>query len=406
VSSRTPASCAGASHAPAVKKPGALVTAPLKTAIFPLLAATSSILHRRRPRGARDALLAPRPDTLGYDSILGYDTALGYDTILGYDIPQRAAVPAVLSRNGRNPRHAHRAHAYADPAAGSAGPGTRPGQGPGQQHDEQPRPVGERSVRSPRLPPAADRHEALELLRQMGTLEPGDVLRAGLREAVIRDQMRHARYITALYSSQGPPGEDEVTLAHRSLGMAVDGFDPEAGESFLHYAVPVILREVKASRRRNGAGDLASSHRTRQTADALRVSADRLTRALGRSPSVPELAEAAGECCEQVVESLDAALGQTAPWIELPKPPHSAPESDRCDAGLQTASSRAALTASFTALENRAKRALLMRFLRRMSQAQIATELGVPQEQVSRLQARSLDQLGIACTNPFSALAA
>jgi len=238
----------------------------------------------------------------------------------------------------------------------------------------------------------------------MGTLEPGDALRANLREAVIRGQMRHARYITALYSSQGPPGEDEVTLTHRSLGMAADGFDPEGGESFLHYAVPVILREVKASRR-NGAGDLASSHRTRQRADALRVSADQLTRALGRSPSVPELAEVTGECCEQIVESLDAALGHTAPWIELPEPPHSARESDRCDASLQTAPSRAALTASFMALENRAKRALLMRFLRGMSQAQIATELGVPQEQVSRLQARSLDQLGIASTHPFCALA-
>jgi RNA polymerase sigma-B factor len=265
--------------------------------------------------------------------------------------------------------------------------------------------VGARSVSSPLLPPAADRHEALGLLRRMGALEPGDGLRAALREAVIRDQMHHAWHITALYNSRGAPGEDEVTLAYRSLGTAVDGFDPEGGESFLHYAVPVILREIKASRRRDDAGDLASAHRGRQMTDTLRASTEQLTKQLGRSPSVPELAEATGERCEQIVESLDAALGHAAPWIDLPEPPHSAPESDRCCARPQTASSRAALSVVFMTLEHRAKRALLMQFLRRMTQAQIAAELGVPQEQVSRLQTRSLDQLGVARANPFSALA-
>jgi RNA polymerase sigma-B factor len=239
----------------------------------------------------------------------------------------------------------------------------------------------------------------------MGALEPGDGLRETLREAIIRDQMPHAWYITALYNSRGASGEDDVTLAYRSLAMAVDGFDPEGGESFLHYAVPVILREVKASRR-NGAGDLASSHRARQTADMVRVGAEQLTKALGRSPSVPELAEATGECCEQIVESLDAALGHSAPWIDLLTPaPLSAAESDHGSVGLQTASSRAALAVVFTALENRAKRVLLMWFLRGMSQAQIATDLGVPQEQISRMQARSLSQLGLARANLFSASA-
>jgi len=243
------------------------------------------------------------------------------------------------------------------------------------------------------------------LLRKMGALEPADGLRASLREAVIRDQMPHAWYITTLYNCPDTQGEDDVTLAYRSLAMAVDGFDPEAGQSFLRYAVPVILREVKASRRRNGAGDLATAHRTRQQASVLRVSVEQLTTQLGRSPSVPELAEATGQCCEQIVESLDAALGHTAPWIDLPEPPHSAPVSDHYSDRLQTPSGRSALTAVFPALENRAKRALLMRFLRGMSQAQIAAELGVPREQVSRLQARSLNQLGAARANPYSALA-
>lgn len=64
--------------------------------------------------------------------------------------------------------------------------------------------------------------------------------RGGTHEAVIRDQMHHEWYITTLYSAAGAPGEDEVQLAYRSLGMAVDGFDPQDGGGFLSYAVPVI----------------------------------------------------------------------------------------------------------------------------------------------------------------------
>ena len=248
------------------------------------------------------------------------------------------------------------------------------------------------------------RDQTVDLLRRMSALGAEDGLRASLREAVIRDHMRYAWYITTLYNSRrGEQGEDDVQLAYRSLGTAVDVFDPECGVSFLSHAVPMILREVKASRR-DTAGDLGASPRTRQVADALCVSAEQLTQELGRSPSVPELAAAMGESCEDVVESLDAALGSAMAWIDLPEPaPGNATGSSRLGA-RRTKPSPEAITIVFALLENRAKRILLMQFLRKMSQAQIAAELGVHPEQVARLQDQSLDRLNAARVNPFSAL--
>jgi RNA polymerase sigma-B factor len=327
---------------PGREEAGPLVTATLRTTIVPLLTAASTALRHRRG-GSHAAFDAPRPDTLSYDTILGSDAA------------HSAVAPAALS------------HA--------------------------------RLVELPPSPPAAGRGETVELLRRMGALGPEDGLRASLREAVIRDHMRHAWYIAALYRSRDVAGEDDVQLAYRSLATAVDGFDPECGGSFLGYAVPVILREVKASRH-GDAGQLGASRRARQAAEALCASARELTRELRRSPSVPELAVAMGESCEDVVESLDAALGYAMALIDLPESASPDITGPGQDDARGDATSRETFAVVFALLEDRAKQVLLMRFLRQMSPAQIAAELDVQPEQVSRLLDQSLGRLGAVRDNP------
>ena len=259
----------------------------------------------------------------------------------------------------------------------------------------------ERLVSLPAPPPAAGR--AVELLRRMGALGPQDALRVSLREAIIRDHMRHAWYIATLYRSPGTRGEDDVRLVYRSLATAVDGFDPESGESFLGYAVPVILREVKASRH-DDAGNLSAARHARQAADALRLSAGQLTRELGRSPSIPELAVAMGGSREDVVESLDAVLGWAMAGSDLPEPASQGGIGSGERGAHGTQPSREAFAVVFARLEYRAKQVLLMRFLRKMGPPQIAAELGVRLEQVSRLLDQNLGRLGAAQGNPFGDL--
>jgi RNA polymerase sigma-B factor len=242
--------------------------------------------------------------------------------------------------------------------------------------------------------PAVSSHaRTAELLRRIGALGPQDTLRASLRAAVIRDHMRHAWYIAALYRLRDIQGEDDVALAYRSLATAVDSFDPECGGSFLGYAVPVILREVKAARH-GDAGQFGASRRARQGAEALCVSVRALTRDLGRSPSVLELAVAMGESCEDVVESLDAALGCAMAWIDPPETASQSVTGPGQGGARVDASSREAFAVVFAQLGARPKQVLLMRFLRKMSQTQIAAELAVQPEQVSRLLDQSLSRLG------------
>jgi Sigma-70, region 4 len=118
---------------------------------------------------------------------------------------------------------------------------------------------------------------------------------------------------------------------------------------------------------------------------------------------VPELAVAMGESCEDVVDSLDAALGYAMAWIDLPESASQGVAGPGQDGARVAASSRDAFAVVFALLENRAKQVLLMRFLRQMSHVQIAAELGVRLEEVSRLLDQSLDRLGGVRDDPLDA---
>jgi RNA polymerase sigma-B factor len=357
----------------------------LRTAIVPLLTTASTIVqHHRRRNGMYEAFDAPWLDSLGYDMALSY-----------------GVVPATPPPAGRLPPRFRGARARTGPAGSAADRDTRPGPEPRTRADTLPDSVDTRYTRASRTNQAGSGEQTAGLLRRMGALGPGDRLRARLREAVIREHMPCAWYIAARYASRIPLGEDEVHLAYRSLEKAMDGFDPECGGSFLGYAVPVILREVKASRRDDAGKD--ASDRERLEAGALRAGVEQLARQLGRSPTVSELAAATGRTGEGIVELLDAALGPAATWVDLPEPAAETVD-DRHGQYRMGPMDRERFTAVFALLEDRAKCVLLMRFLRTMSQEQIAADLGVPPVQVARLQAQSLGRLRAARINPFGTL--
>jgi RNA polymerase sigma-B factor len=330
------------------------VTAVFSAAIGAILLPARVIGDRRRVRHSGGLLARRRRDVLGYDVGLGYGAA-------------RGGAGSTI-RTGRVPE---RSQGTADAFIDAPPPGL---------------------LLSPK---AVRRAQALGVFLRMGALEPGDAARARLREAVIREHMGDAWHIIVLYDACGEPDEDGLRLAYRSVALAVDGFDPRRGASFLAYAVPVIVREVKAACREVHA-DARSPHRARELADAVNEAVGRLTRDLGRCPSVPELADALGATSEQIVESLDTTLGYTPAWAG---PPTRAP-GGVC---FQAAMSREEVKVLFAVLDGWHKRALLMRSLRGMSDAQIAAELNVSRVQVPPLPDENLGALRAAHADPYSA---
>lgn len=259
----------------------------------------------------------------------------------------------------------------------------------------------------PLRPPENQNSQTLAFaeLRAFG---PGDVRRARLRERLALDHTRYARHIAGLYSAPAEPDEAACAAARAGLAAAVDAYDPESGLDFLAFATPLILREVRALRR---AGSAAGHppRRSRQLADALPATADRLARRLGRSPTISELAAALGVDVERVVESLDTALGYPAARTGLARRESDqatepggrtgatgrAAEADAAPSFADTLSSEQIKTL-LAPLSERNKRIVMMRYLRGMTDAQIGAEMNISPVHVCRLLAQAVNVLHIA----------
>jgi RNA polymerase sigma-B factor len=235
-----------------------------------------------------------------------------------------------------------------------------------------------------------DEPEIDVMLRHLAALPTGHPDRASLRKTVVEAQLPLVHHLAQRFRGRGEPYDDLVQVGTIGLLHAVDRFDPERG-SFVGFAVPTILGEIRrhfrdrswAMRVPRRLQDLG-----RQVADAR----EELTHEHGRSPTVQEIAQRVDADPDLVLEALDTSSA----YATVPLP--SAPEDSDAglgfvDHGLELVEHRATLRPLLATLPPRERRILALRFVRNMSQSQIAAEIGISQMHVSRLLARSLATL-------------
>jgi RNA polymerase sigma-B factor len=231
----------------------------------------------------------------------------------------------------------------------------------------------------------------------MATMVEGSPERSKLRAAVIEEHMPYARHIAQRYGGHGGSGEDFEQVAYLGLVKAVDNFDPDHGTGFLGYATPMIIGEIKRYFR-DATWGVHVPRRMQELTGALRKAADVLTHDLGREPTVAELAVHLGAEPEEIVEAIDAAGAYTTASLDHPAGTEDQSASllefmGEEDARFDAVIDRQVLTELVSQLGERDKRILLMRYFRGMTQAEIGTELGVSQMQISRLLSRILREL-------------
>jgi RNA polymerase sigma-B factor len=234
-------------------------------------------------------------------------------------------------------------------------------------------------------------------LRLMAALDADDPERAAIRARVVEEHMPYARHIAHRYGRNGAAEEDIEQVAYLGLVKAVDNFDPEYGTSFVGYAAPMIVGEIKRYFR-DATWSVHVPRRMQELSGALRKTTEVLAAELGREPTIRELATRLEATDDEIVEALDAAEAYTTASLDRPV------GDDRESAGLgellggpdpafDLVVDREVLRGLLAELGERDKRILLMRFVRGMTQAEIGEELGVSQMQVSRLLSRSLDRM-------------
>jgi len=213
---------------------------------------------------------------------------------------------------------------------------------------------------------------------------------ARAREAIIVGFLPYARQLARRYRGRGELVEDLYQVASVGLIKAVDRYEPARGGSFVAYAAPTILGEI----RRHFRDKTLPAHVPR----SVQVRAGRVARAQeelrARSGSDPtteviashlglelcEVAEAQGALKAYRPGSLDATCaaedGQRLALSELV---------GELDAEYERVETSVGYEHALRRLHPRERKVLLLRFGGEFTQAEIARRIGVSQMHVSRI---------------------
>jgi RNA polymerase sigma-B factor len=175
---------------------------------------------------------------------------------------------------------------------------------------------------------------------------------------------------------------------------------------FATFAVPTIAGEIKRHFRDRG-WMLRVPRDVQELSAKLNRARDKLTRDLGRAPTVSELAAAAGAGEERVIEALSAAdayrtLSLDEPLIEGAG---SLEAIGADDAEYERTEQRMLISSGLAELADRELEILQLRFFDGLTQREIAQRVGISQMHVSRLLRRSLEDMRAAFSTPSSRVA-
>jgi len=225
--------------------------------------------------------------------------------------------------------------------------------------------------------------------------EDGDL---AAREELIERYMSLVRSLARRYAYRGEQLDDLVQIGAIGLIKAIDRFDVERGVELTTYATPNIIGEIKRHFR-----DKGWSVRVPRGLQELNVQVskliEQLTVQLGRSPTIPELAKAAGVEEEQVLEALESGRAYTSVSLSTGGGSDEDGELDPLESlgtiehEYEISEDRAVLAPGFKVLDERERKILHLRFFSGLTQSQIAAEIGISQMHVSRLIRRSLEKI-------------
>lgn len=218
------------------------------------------------------------------------------------------------------------------------------------------------------------------------------------RDQLITMYLPLVRSLARRYSSRGEHFDDLVQVGSIGLIKAIDRFDLTRGVELTTYATPNIIGEIKRYFRDKG-WSVRVPRGLQELNIRLNKVIDELVPKLQRSPTINEIAEAAGATPEEVLEALETSQAYNS--VSLQASPGG--ESDD-DTGLidymgteeeayDTMEDRTMLAPGFAKLDARERYILHLRFFEGLTQSQIAARVGISQMHVSRLIRRALEKL-------------
>ncbi|WP_223833137.1 SigB/SigF/SigG family RNA polymerase sigma factor [Streptomyces venezuelae] len=261
-----------------------------------------------------------------------------------------------------------------------------------------------RVVEADQVAPKDARELSKLFFDRLKTLEEGSSDYLYARNTLIEMNLSLVHYVAGRFRNRGNGQlEDIVQVGTVGLIKAIDRFDTSRGFEFVSFAVPCILGEIKRHFR-DTSWAVHVPRRLKELRTELVKSREQLFAALGREPTVRELAEDLSVTEEQVLEVIVAANGYAAGSLDSQ---HGGSEDGTThknnrsladvmgepDPAMEVIENIHALAPLLAELDERERRIIEMRFGQEMTQAEIGSVMGISQMHVSRLLAKTLARL-------------
>ncbi len=214
------------------------------------------------------------------------------------------------------------------------------------------------------------------------------------REELIQGNLRLVLSVIQRFVNRGENLDDLFQVGCIGLIKAVDNFDITQNVRFSTYAVPMIIGELRRYLR--DYNPIRVSRSMKDTAYHAMQVRERIQNEQNREATIEEIAKELDKPREQVVLALEAIVEP----VSLYEPVYSdggdtiyvmdqigdtTSEKDWIDEML--------IKQSIKNLSDREKKILNMRFMRGMTQMEVATEVGISQAQVSRLEKSAISKI-------------
>src|ERR1700757_526299 len=140
------------------------------------------------------------------------------------------------------------------------------------------------------------------------------------RERIVARCLPLADHVASHFARRGEGHEDLVQVARLGLMNAVNRFDPAKGPSFIGFAVPTMMGEVRRYFRDYSWGMRVPRRLRELHIQISRTTAD-LVQTLGRAPTASELSQALGVPREEIIECLVAGDAYQLEFQDAPLGP-------------------------------------------------------------------------------------
>lgn len=197
--------------------------------------------------------------------------------------------------------------------------------------------------------------------------------------------------IVRRFTGRGTEPDDLYQLGCLGFLKAVNGFDLEYGTQFSTYAVPKISGEIRRFLRDDGA--VKVSRGIKERAATIKNVRNQLLHALGREPTLIEIADETGLTAEEIaiaetataaVESMQQPSGEDGFSLE-----NILTDTESEDKMLE----KIALRQAIKRLPEREATVIKLRYYHCLTQERVSKVLNVSQVQVSRIEKKALLQL-------------